>query len=97
MIFLEIFTFFALRCKLFILNVTQWGGLLPPTNLVLLSEKSVKSAAEKMLTKYGSQASGMADVRARSLAAEGLPSFAATWERIRDLIGDVQSRMREMK
>jgi len=65
---------------------------LPPTDSELLSETSVKSAAEKMVTKYGSQAWGMADVKARSLATEGLHSFAATWQQIRDVIGVVESR-----
>jgi hypothetical protein len=69
---------------------------LPPTDPVLLSETSVKSIAKKMITKYGSQAWAMADVKARSLATEGLHSFAATWERIRKAIGVVQSRTREM-
>ncbi len=81
--------------KIWVRNVAQ-GDFLPPTDPVLLSETSVKSAAKKMITKYGNQAWGMADVKARSLAAKGLHSFAATWERIRDVIGVVQSRTREM-
>ncbi len=76
-------------------NVAQ-GDLLPPSDPVLLSETSVKSAAEKMITKYNSQAWDMADVKARALAAQGFHSFAATWERIRDVIGVAQSRTREM-
>ena len=56
------------------------------TNPVLLSETSVKSAAEKMIAKYGSHAWGMADAKVRSLADEGFHSFAANWESIRDVI-----------
>lgn len=63
---------------------------------VLLSEKSVRSAAEKMLNEYGSQAWAMADVRACSLAADGFDSFAATWQRIRDMIGVIQSGVRDL-
>ena len=63
--------------KFWVRNVAQ-GEYLPPTDSALLSEKSVKSAAKMEMTKYGSQAWGMADV-----AADGFHSFAATWEQIR--------------
>jgi hypothetical protein len=72
------------------------GDFLPKSDPMLLSETSVKSTAEKMITKYGSQAWGMADVKARALAAQEFHSFAATWERVRDVIGVVQSRTGEM-
>ena len=70
---------------------------MPPKDPALLSETSVKSAAEKMITKYGSHAWGMADAKVRSLAAEDLHSFAATWQQIRDVIGVVESRTNEME
>ena len=73
------------------------GGLLSRTNPVLLSETSVKSAAEKMIAKYGSHAWGMADAKVHSLAADGLHSFAATWQQIRDVIETFESRTREME
>ena len=57
---------------------------------MFLSETSVKRAAAEMISEYGSQAWGMADMRVRSLKAEGFDSFAATWGRIRDAIGEVQ-------
>ena len=63
---------------------------------MLLSETSVKRAAEEMITKYGSQAWGMADVKARALEADGFHSFAATWERIREVIEAAQPRTTEM-
>jgi hypothetical protein len=73
------------------------GDFLPPKDPVLLSETSVKSAAKKMITKYGSHAWGMADAKVRSLAAEDLDSFAAAWQQIRDVIGVVESRTKEME
>jgi hypothetical protein len=63
---------------------------LAQTDSLLLSEKSIRSAAENMLKKYGSQAWAMADVKMCSLSAEGFDSLAATWERIRDAIGSAQ-------
>ena len=73
------------------------GGLLLSSDSVILSEKSVRSAAEKMLREYGSQAWAMADVRACSLAADGFDSFAATWQQIRDAIGIIQSEVQDMR
>ncbi len=70
------------------------GGILPPFGSVLLSEESVRHAAQELLSKYGgSQAWGMADVRARAFKTEGFHSFATTWERIRDAVGTVQSEI----
>ena len=65
------------------------------TDSVLLSEKSIRSAAENMLKTYGNQAWAMADVKACSLSADGFHSFAETWERIRDAIEMVQSETLE--
>ena len=47
--------------KIWVRDVAQ-GEYLPPKDPLLLSEKSVKSAAKMEITKYGSQAWGMADV-----------------------------------
>ncbi len=68
-----------------------------PKDPVLLSETSVKSDAEKKITKNGSHAGGMADTKVRSLAAEDLHSFAAAWQQIRDVIGVVKTRTNEME
>ena len=54
-----------------------------------LSEETVGHVTQELLSKYGSQAWGMADVRARTLYTEGFHSLAKTWERIRDAIGTV--------
>ncbi len=72
------------------------GDFLPESNPMLLSETSVKSTAENMNTKYGSQAWGLADVKARALAALEFHSFTTAWERVRDVIWVVQSRTGEM-
>lgn len=65
------------------------------TDTVLLSESSLKSAAENMISKYGSHAWGMADAKLQSLTTEGLHSFAATWQQIRDAIETFESRTSE--
>ncbi len=60
-----------------------------------VSEETAGLVAQELLSKYGSHAWGMADVRARTLNSEGFHSLAKTWERIRDAIGTVQSDIGE--
>ena len=91
------FTHYVLGGNIRVRNIAQAVDWLPLSDPVLLSETSVKSAAEKMITKYGSHAWGMADAKVRSLAAEGLHSFVATWQQIGDVIGVVESRTKEME
>ena len=72
----------------------EGGGILPHLGSMLLSEQSVRHAAQELLYKYGGgQAWGMADMRARAFKSEGFHTFATTWERIRDSIGTVRSEI----
>ena len=59
---------------------------MPSLGSMLLSEESVRRTAQELCSKYGSHARDMADVRDQALKSEGFHSFAATWERIRDVI-----------
>ncbi len=78
---------------MFLKRISRGGGILPRFVHVLLSEETVRHAAQELLSKFGSQAWGMADVRARAFKTEGFHSFAITWERIRDVVGTVQSEI----
>ncbi len=63
---------------------------MPPSDPLLLSETSVKSAAEEMIAEYGNEALTKADERVKALQREGFDSVAKTWDLIREVIKDLQ-------
>ncbi len=69
---------------------------MPSSDPVLLSETSVKSAAEEMIAEYGNEALTKTDERVKALQREGFDSVAKTWELIREVIKDLQESSDKM-